>query len=447
MRLFTLAATSARPLLLLAVLLSLPTIGRGQALVAPFNTQYKLTDLGKLPAPIADLYSGLCFDTNTTMLVAGASNSAGSLMYQVTLNRDSAGHITGFAPGPTLYKNSPFIDGGPQEGPTGVLFAACFNTNQMLQWKPTGGLPPDKTILLTPLGVSSSTGGVVFIPAGFPGAGGMRITSFSTSEFYSASFAPDGLGTFNVGPITLVTTIAGGPVDFVYVRPGAPLLGAPKQYMLVSEWSNDTISAYQLDGGGNPIPASRTLFMNIPGPTGAQYDPITGDYVFTTWVAGASKVVRVSYTHTNSSTGEGDFNGVHYNNPGMNNGEGWFLGGGQAPTVGCAPPARTPHEKFAISRAKQNLLHLPTAPYRGSARLLGPFALGSMQTRSPVAKLTQNGPRPDATNQMVFNLGSRANVAAASDGSDSTGVVGYAILVALLGVVGGALLWQRYSAA
>ena len=54
--------------------------------------------------------------------------------------------------------------------------------------------------------------------------------------------------------------------------------------MIVSEYANDVVSTYQFDANGNPTPASRALFINgLTGAEGAVIDPVTGDFLFSTF--------------------------------------------------------------------------------------------------------------------------------------------------------------------
>jgi hypothetical protein len=54
--------------------------------------------------------------------------------------------------------------------------------------------------------------------------------------------------------------------------------------MLVSEYSYSRVSSYLIDANGLPISASRQDFdVNVPGLEGATIDPVTGDFLFTTF--------------------------------------------------------------------------------------------------------------------------------------------------------------------
>jgi hypothetical protein len=275
----------------------------GQTIQPPYNSIYTLTDLGVvsgLPTP----YGGLDFlASNTNVLVIGGSaNNASGAMYTVGVARDSQNHVTGFTGPATFFSAGQFNDGGVVFGPGNVLFYTRYPTNEVGEVKP-GSTITDKVVDLTSLGISgpevqgshksrngpsggalSSVGALNFVPGGFPGAGALKIVSFDTGNWYTASYSPDGTGTYNITSAVLNTTIQGGPEGFIYVPPGSPIF--PSNSMLVSEYDNDVVSTYTFDGGANPVPATRAIFINgLTGAEGAVIDPLTGDFLFSTFGA------------------------------------------------------------------------------------------------------------------------------------------------------------------
>jgi hypothetical protein len=131
-----------------------------------------------------------------------------------------------------------------------------------------------------------------FVPGGFPGAGQLKIVSYDTGQWYTASFAPDGSGTYDITSPVLNTTIDVGPEGFVYVPVGSPIFPSGTS-MLVSEYGNDVVSTYQIDGSGNPNPASRAVVISgLTGAEGAVIDPVTGDFLFSTF-GGSNQVIVV----------------------------------------------------------------------------------------------------------------------------------------------------------
>jgi hypothetical protein len=64
--------------------------------------------------------------------------------------------------------------------------------------------------------------------------------------------------------------------------------------MLVSEYGTGTVAAYAVNANGDPIVSSRRAFIsNLGGADGAYIDPVTGDFLFSTF-GGGDRVVVVS---------------------------------------------------------------------------------------------------------------------------------------------------------
>jgi hypothetical protein len=282
-------------LLSLAMLLLIPAGAQAAPVIAaPFAADYTLADLGPV-AGVPEPYGGLVFKAGdpNTILLGGAANTADGGMYSVPVSRDAGGHIIGLGAA-TLVAPAPYNDGGWAYGPTGVLFLSQWPINSIAQFKP-GSIPgpgPDKTQDVTPLGVADSQAALQFIPSTFPGAGQLKGLSWDGGEFYTFTLAPDGSGTFDVTSATLETTLGGGPEGFVYIKNTNP--GFAVDSMLVSEYSANNVAAYELDAGGNPIPATRVDFITgLDGAEGAAIDPLTGDFLFSTFLFGGSGVIVV----------------------------------------------------------------------------------------------------------------------------------------------------------
>lgn len=207
-----------------------------------------------------------------------------------------AGYIVGFDGTATeladAYGATGGIDGGLAYGPGGVLFYSTFFANQIGQIEP-GSTGPDRLVNLSP-GVARSMGGLGFVPEGMPGAGRLKITSTLVGRWYDATLTPDGSGTYNVVRNTAVAiNIGGSPQGIVYVPAGAPLF--PNPTVLVAEFqSPGRVSAYEVNANGDPIPSTRRTFIDgLDGAEGAAFDPLTGDFLFSTF-GGGDLIVRVS---------------------------------------------------------------------------------------------------------------------------------------------------------
>jgi hypothetical protein len=264
----------------------------------PYNGSYSCANLGSVPG-VPPNYGGLTlkYDDPNTLLIGGGANSVGGRIYGIGVVRQPVtNRITGFTgvaslypgPGSTVGQNN---DGGVTFGPSNVLFVARYNLNQLEQTK-VGSNAPDKVISLTPLGVASSIGAVGIIPTGFPGAGQIVFCSYNASTWYRATLTPDGTGTFDVTGVTPAVTIGGGPEGVAFVPPGSPLF-APNS-VLIARYSAGTIVTMTLNSGGDPIPASaQNVVTGLVGAEGAFIDPLTGDFLFSTF-GGSNQVVRVS---------------------------------------------------------------------------------------------------------------------------------------------------------
>ena len=283
--------SSALAALAAGLLLSSVPLVRAQTIEPAFVSDYSYIDLGSASGvPIN--YGGLTLKAGdpNTLLLGGSANNGGGGIYSIGVTRDVNGHINAFSGTASLFSTAANIDGGLAYGPGGVLFATTYANNQLLQIKP-GSSSPDKVIDLTAAGVAASTGNVSFVPAGFPDAGGIRILSYSGGGFYTGTLTPDGFGTYDLSAVALQATLTGAPEGLIYVPAGSPVFAGSNA--LVSEYGTGQIAAYSLDANGYPIVASRQNFMTgLSGAEGAFTDPLTGDFLFSTY-GGGNRVIAV----------------------------------------------------------------------------------------------------------------------------------------------------------
>ena len=255
---------------------------------ADFAAHYTVTDLGAPPGVPGSL-GGLTtlLGDPTTLLVGGNANEADGALYSIGLTRDVDGHITGFSGVATTFADAAYNDGGVTYGPGGVLFVARWPVNEIGQIA-AGSATTDRVDASS---MAESPGGLTFVPLGFAGAGGLMGVSWPTGLFYSIDFAPDGSGTFDILGATLLTTIPGGPEGFVYIEAGNA--GFSVDSMLVSDYSDNRISAYEIDSIGAPIPSTRRDFItDLTGAEGAFIDPVSGDFLFSTF-GGGDRIIAV----------------------------------------------------------------------------------------------------------------------------------------------------------
>lgn len=267
----------------------------GQAIDSFYNCAYTFSDLGAPPGVPTPLGGLVVQSTDpNALLVGGSANGNFAAIYRVPIVRGANNEIIGFAGQSELFATAPNIDGGLFYGPDDVLFFTRYPVNGIGQIRP-GSTEPDKYIDLSPLGFSASVGASTIVPAGFPGAGRLKVFPFQSSIWHDASIAPDGNGTFDIsGPANSIQ-LQGGPEGIVYVEAGASLF--PVAGVLISEYSASVISAYEVDANGDPIPTTRRVFMTgLSGAEGGTRDPLTGDFLFSTFGGGNRVIVVRGFT-------------------------------------------------------------------------------------------------------------------------------------------------------
>jgi hypothetical protein len=264
-----------------------------QELQAPFTGSYSLTDIGTPPGVPARL-GGLTLKAGTTdrLLIGGLANETGGALYEIGVTRDAAGHISGFSGPAVRYADAANNDGGVVYGPGGVLFLARWPNNELGQTRP-GSTVTDKVVNLAALGVVSSPGAILFTPQGQPGAGSFKLSGYSDGQWYDADVTPDAAGTYDVVNLRAMPGIVleGGPEGIAYVPPGSPQFGAPA--VLVSEYGAGNVATYRVDANGDPMLSTRRVIVTgLSGAEGALVDPVTGDFIFSTF-GGEGRIIVV----------------------------------------------------------------------------------------------------------------------------------------------------------
>jgi hypothetical protein len=269
-----------------------PASAQVPQLAAPFTSGYSVDDLGPPPG-VPTRLGGLTLKAGTTdtLLIGGAADSGSGALYAVTVARDARGHITRFTGSAGLFAAAPDVDGGVDYGPGNVLFVARWPDGDLAQYKP-GSTAADKVIAGTTLGTEGSLVANRFVPPGSPGAGRLKLVSYSGGAWYDAGVAPDGAGTYNVTGLHEVkaSRLPGGAVGFVYVGQGSAQFSRPS--LLVSEYQAGQVAAYAVDANGDPIVSTRRTFItDLSGADGAFIDPVTGDFLFSTFGSGDRVIV------------------------------------------------------------------------------------------------------------------------------------------------------------
>ena len=267
-------------LLVMALSGAVTTTAAAQALGPAFAGDYTLSLLPPVPG-VTGAQGGLAFRPGNPnkLLVVGQSALPSAAIYEVDVTRDATGHITGFAGPATFAASAPNADGGLQFGPGAVLFFTTRPTNLLGQIEP-GSVAPDRHIHLTLLGVAPSTGGVAFPPVGFPGAGRVMLTSYDASEWYSAVYNHDGMGTYSLNNLVLGASASAGTGLQGIAHVDAHYPGFSTYSALVCEWDGSSVGAYELDGSGHIEPALRHTFLTGYSCTGVTVDPGTGALLF-----------------------------------------------------------------------------------------------------------------------------------------------------------------------
>ncbi len=256
-----------------------------------YECAYRFVELGTPPGVPSPL-GGLVFKAGdpNTLLIGGSANQTGGKIYEVPVVRDTDGRVVGFGAASTVHADAPNIDGGLFYGPGNVLFFTRYSMNNMGQIKP-GSTSMDRDIALSPLGFTSSVGASTIVPAGFMGAGRLKVAPYNSGNWHDATISPDGSGTFDISAPATSFFIGGGPEGIVYVEAGATLFFT--QSVLVSEYSGGRIVSYEIDAIGDPIPSTRRIFMSgLGGAEGGTRDPVTGDFLFSTF-GGGDRVLAV----------------------------------------------------------------------------------------------------------------------------------------------------------
>lgn len=273
----------ARKLVLFGALL--PALGMANlSLTAPYSSDYTSTEYTNI-AGVPGNYGGVTFLNANTILLGGSANNSAGGIYSVPVIRGADNQIVGFGAG-TLYANAPYIDGGLFFGPGGTLFFTEYPLNNL------GEIPEPCSLTCTPaaqpnltgLGIASSVGTAGIVPAGFQGAGNFLIGSYSGGGWYNVAMSPSGDGTYVPTSANLLEQTGGGPEGIAWVLGGSPDFAT--NTALVSQYSTGTVVAYQVDSSGAPTGPGQTFITGLSGAEGATVDPVTGDFLFSTYGGG-----------------------------------------------------------------------------------------------------------------------------------------------------------------
>lgn len=276
-----------------------------QALTQEFiSAGYTLTDLGSINL-LPPQYGGLTIrpEQPNTLYIGGDANAAGGAIYTVPLVREAVtNHITGFGGDATLFVQAPNNDGGLFFAPNGTLLFTQYSQNHL------GQILPDNTYSstsLTEYGIVSSVGSIVLVPSGYPGAGNLIIASYNGHIFYKVPYTINGAGQYILSNQTAQVSVSGladGPEGIAYIPAGS--LGFPNLSMAISAYGDGTVMVFEVGAEGLPdISTARQMVTGLTGAEGALIDPLTGDFLFSTF-GGGNKIIRITGFEKPSAIGD-----------------------------------------------------------------------------------------------------------------------------------------------
>jgi MYXO-CTERM domain-containing protein len=118
-------------------------------------------------------------------------------------------------------------------------------------------------------------GTINVVPAGFAGAGTAIVGDYVGGGWYSVAST--------LGPLTLEETTGGGPEGIAWVAAGAKDFASNSA--LLSLHMLGEVDACLVDSFGAPT-GCQPFMTGLIGAEGAAIDPVTGDFLFTTFQAG-----------------------------------------------------------------------------------------------------------------------------------------------------------------
>ncbi len=257
-----------------------------QTLAPAFAGLYSIKDAGLLTDGAADSQVVFRPGDSKTLLIGTSIGQGDASIRGLSVARDSANHIVGLTGSSVTLATAHAMDGssafnaGMTVGPHNILFYIGGDPFSLGEIKPSSS-SPDRTIELSGLGFGGDLGGgsVAAVPPGFPGAEHLKIIHDGT--WFDAPLALSTDGAYDVGnPTTrLELPIEANTGGIAFVPAGYP--GFTQPAVLIGDPNTQTVSAFDLDANGDPRPDSRRDFINGIAGVGIALDPITGDFVLT----------------------------------------------------------------------------------------------------------------------------------------------------------------------
>jgi hypothetical protein len=143
------------------------------------------------------------------------------------------------------------------------------------------------------------------VPFGYPGAGNLIFASYNAHILYHVPFTIDGAGFYQLSNQVAqvsVSELASGPEGIAYIPIGSA--GFPNPSMVISSYGYGTVIVYEVGAEGLPVAATgRQMVTGLTGAEGALIDPVTGDFLFSTF-GGGNKVIRITGFEAPSAIGD-----------------------------------------------------------------------------------------------------------------------------------------------
>jgi hypothetical protein len=271
----------------------MPALATGASIDPAYAQHYTLFTLGPAPGVPGPLGGSVISSSDpNTLLIAGKSEGAGGAIYAIKVKRNVCGHIYAFDGSASLQATTPYVDASLVYTANDTLLYTEWPNRYNLSELPPSATTAARSIDLQAHGMmGGGLGSLGYVPPGFGGAGGLRGATQPEGYWYHIDLASDG-SLYSVTGSTMTVTLPHWPGGFAYVPTGSPSFTNPG--LVVAEWNNQTVAAYDVDAQGDPIVSTRRPFIdNFDQPWGAYFEPTTGDYLFLSWGAGQNEVFIV----------------------------------------------------------------------------------------------------------------------------------------------------------
>lgn len=164
-------------------------------LAAPFDTLYRVYDLGQVPGVPNPLGGTVINSANPNiLLVAGGSESSTGAIYAIGVERDTCGHIIGWSGTATMVAATPYVDANLVYTAADLLVYTEWPQYNISQLR-TGSTAADRVTNFGTIGMvttgDSGPGGLGLVPPSLAAAGEMRVVTWPVGRWFHVARAPD----------------------------------------------------------------------------------------------------------------------------------------------------------------------------------------------------------------------------------------------------------------